>query len=89
MIDARDFEHQRHGLHPFIFIAAFAERYVRLRRDVAVASRINDDFRQNGFAAGLAFKNDAADRRAVHDDIRAERMRADDNSCLIQLVEQH
>ena len=89
IIDARDFEHQRDRLHAAVFVPSFAERDVRFRGDVTVACRVDDDFRQNGFASRLAFKNDTADIIAVHDDIRTERMGPNDDSRLIQLVEQH
>ena len=69
IIDAADPEHQSGRLADVIALATELEFRSGARRDVAVAGRVNHDLGKDRFPSGLAFRNDARNPVAVHNDI--------------------
>ena len=68
VIHAADPEHQSDGLAFGIFFASKLIFRSRAGGDIAVSRGVNDDFSHDRLPSGFAFRNDAADCSAVHDD---------------------
>ena len=86
-VHARHLEHDRHRLHEMILLAPQREGHARARRHVAVAGRVDHDFRHDRLAARFALQNHAAHRAVLGDCAADERVEPQPHARLLQHIQ--